>query len=155
MIRSKQENFQLLIGYQNQKKYRQAFNQLAVNTFDLSFEDWYQAGYWNNKYIPYTLFDDQKAIANVSSEDIIAIATVDGETLQLWDVFGLQCIELDKIIAAIAPPSVKKIRFGFTPIDCSPYHSKQLAGEDILFIRSKQNSILDAEPLMFPLLSHA
>ena len=297
MIISEQENIQLLIGYQEENKYRQAFNQLAVNIFDLSFEDWYQAGYWNDKYIPYTIFKDKKAIANVSvniidfdvldnpmrtiqigtvmtakeyrnkglnrllmeyvlkdwcersafiylyanpsvldlypkfgfnrareyvhfgsihhsphraptyekldmakqkdrdllyhhvkysarfakiamhenndlvmfyatsllkdniyylpAEDVIAIATVDGETLKLWDVFGSQYIDLDKIIALIAPQSVKKVIFGFTPIDCSPYQAKLLVEDDVLFIKSNQKSILDTEPLMFPLLSHA
>ncbi len=297
MIILEQENLQLLIGYQKENKYRQAFNQLAVNVFELSFEDWYQAGYWNDKYIPYTLFKNEQAIANVSvnvidfdvlgnpmrtiqigtvmtakkyrnkglnrllmeyilkdwfdaaafiylyanpsvlelypkfgfncgheyvhfgtvdhlphnastyekldmakqkdrdllyhrvkhsaryakiamhdnndlvmfyatsllkdnvyylpTEDVIAIATVDDETLNLWDIFGLQCIELDKIIAVIAPQSVKEVIFGFTPIDCSPYQVKPLVGEDTLFIKSKQKSILDIESLMFPLLSHA
>ena len=292
-----QENVQLLIGYQKENTYRQAFNQLAMNIFDLSFEDWYQAGYWNDKYIPYTLFKDDQAIANVSvnvidfdllgnttraiqigtvmtaeehrnkglnrllmeqvlkdwsnaaafiylyanpsvlelypkfgfsrayeyvhfctidhvphntspyekldmtkqkdrdllyhyvknsaryskiamhdnndlvmfyatsllkdniyylpTEEVISIATMDGKTLNLWDVFGLQCLELDKIISMIAPPSIKEVSFGFTPIDCSAYQVKPLVGEDTLFIKSKQKSILDTELLMFPLLSHA
>jgi len=32
----------------------------------LSFESWYQLGYWNQNYIPYTLFEGGKALANVS-----------------------------------------------------------------------------------------
>lgn len=53
-------------GYQQDEKRRAAFNQLAVKTFDLSFEDWYKSGYWREKYIPYTLFEGDKAVANVS-----------------------------------------------------------------------------------------
>ena len=34
--------------------------------FNLSFEVWYQSGYWREKYIPYTLFDGEKAVSNVS-----------------------------------------------------------------------------------------
>lgn len=45
---------------------RAAFNQLAVHIFDLDFEPWYQNGFWNEMYIPYTFFDGHKAIANVS-----------------------------------------------------------------------------------------
>lgn len=53
-------------GYQQDEKKRAAFNALSVKTFDLSFEEWYQSGYWRDKYIPYTLFDGEQAIANVS-----------------------------------------------------------------------------------------
>ena len=64
MLNNKEYTF--LIGYQDDVKYRSAFNDLAVRVFNLSFEDWYQAGYWNEKYIPYTLFDEDKAVANLS-----------------------------------------------------------------------------------------
>lgn len=46
--------------------YRAAFNKLAENTFGLNFEGWYQKGFWKDNYIPYTLFDGEKAVANVS-----------------------------------------------------------------------------------------
>lgn len=58
--------FTFLRGYQNEEKYRVAFNSLVEKIFGLSFEAWYQAGYWQEKYIPYSLFDDDKAVANVS-----------------------------------------------------------------------------------------
>lgn len=48
------------------EKYRSAFNKLAENTFGLNFEGWYQNGFWEDNYIPYTLFDGEKAVANVS-----------------------------------------------------------------------------------------
>jgi hypothetical protein len=53
-------------GYQKEDKYRAQFNALAVKIYDLSFEEWYQSGYWNDKYIPYTLFDRERAVSNVS-----------------------------------------------------------------------------------------
>lgn len=58
--------YTLLIGYQSDNKYRSAFNELTKKVFNLSFESWYKAGYWNDKYIPYTLFKDEQAIANLS-----------------------------------------------------------------------------------------
>lgn len=60
------KEYEFLIGYQDHAKYRSAFNNLAVKVFKLSFEDWYQTGYWKEKYIPYTLFDNDKAVANLS-----------------------------------------------------------------------------------------
>ncbi|MFO8646130.1 GNAT family N-acetyltransferase [Legionella pneumophila] len=53
-------------GYQQDEQKRAAFHHLAVKTFDLSFEEWYESGYWRDKYIPYTLFDGEQAVANVS-----------------------------------------------------------------------------------------
>lgn len=53
-------------GYQQEDKKRAAFDALSVKTFGLSFETWYQSGYWRDKYIPYTLFDGEQAVANVS-----------------------------------------------------------------------------------------
>ena len=35
---------------------RRSFNELAQKTFGLSFEQWYQNGYWGDSYIPHVLF---------------------------------------------------------------------------------------------------
>lgn len=45
---------------------RRSFNELAKETFDLDFEDWYQNGYWNDNYIPYSVIDTDRVIANAS-----------------------------------------------------------------------------------------
>lgn len=47
-------------------KRRQSFNELATKTFGLSFENWYQNGYWTEDYRPYALLEGDKVIANVS-----------------------------------------------------------------------------------------
>lgn len=49
-----------------QEKLRNAFNSLTQEVFGFSFEDWYQSGYWTERYQPYTLFDGNRAAANVS-----------------------------------------------------------------------------------------
>ena len=54
-----------------------AFNDLAVKVFGLSFEKWYKSGYWRDKYFPYTYFDGEKAVANVSANKIHTI--IDGK----------------------------------------------------------------------------
>lgn len=48
------------------KKLRHSFNELAKKTFDLGFEDWYQNGFWGDRYIPYSVVMDGKVVANVS-----------------------------------------------------------------------------------------
>ena len=37
---------------------RNAFNALAMQTFQLSFEGWYENGCWSQRYQPYTLMDE-------------------------------------------------------------------------------------------------
>ena len=60
------KDYTFLIGYQREGQYRKALSDLAKKIFGLSFEDWYQTGYWNEKYIPYTLFNGDQAVANSS-----------------------------------------------------------------------------------------
>ncbi|MFT4412881.1 GNAT family N-acetyltransferase [Fredinandcohnia humi] len=60
------ENFQLISNYKNNDAYRANFNELAKNIFGIQFEDWYQQGFWNERYIPYSFVDGEKVIANVS-----------------------------------------------------------------------------------------
>lgn len=57
---------QIIKGYQKNEKLRQSFNALAIETFNLSFEDWYQNGFWRENYIPYSIIVDERVIANVS-----------------------------------------------------------------------------------------
>ncbi|WLD92309.1 GNAT family N-acetyltransferase [Alkalihalobacillus sp. AL-G] len=52
--------------YKNNEKLRKSFNELATLIFGINFEDWYQKGYWNNRYIPFSYTDGDKVIANVS-----------------------------------------------------------------------------------------
>lgn len=60
------KQYSLLINYQNQEAFRASFNALTEKIFNLTFEPWYQTGFWKEKYIPYTLFDGAQAISNIS-----------------------------------------------------------------------------------------
>ncbi|QIK69576.1 GNAT family N-acetyltransferase [Erysipelothrix sp. HDW6C] len=46
---------------------RNSFNKLALETFDLSFDGWYQSGFWNENYRPFVLLDGTRVVANVSA----------------------------------------------------------------------------------------
>lgn len=35
-------------------------------TFDIDFEEWYQTGYWQDSYLPYSLVNEDQVVANVS-----------------------------------------------------------------------------------------
>lgn len=53
-------------GYQRDKELRVSFNELAKSTFSIDFEDWYQKGFWNGNYIPYSYFEQGKCVSNAS-----------------------------------------------------------------------------------------
>lgn len=58
--------YQLIHNYRHNDILRASFNELARETFDLSFEDWYQNGFWSDNYDPYSIVTDNQVIANVS-----------------------------------------------------------------------------------------
>lgn len=60
------KQYTIVKSYQNNVMLRKSFNELAMKTFGIDFEDWYQNGYWGEKYIPYSILDGNKVIANVS-----------------------------------------------------------------------------------------
>lgn len=45
---------------------RLSFNELSQKTFGLSFEKWYQDGYWQDAYIPHVLIHNDKVVSNIS-----------------------------------------------------------------------------------------
>lgn len=50
--------------YRDNKELRDSFNVLAEKVFGLSFEVWYQNGYWKDNYNPYSMIVDGKVVAN-------------------------------------------------------------------------------------------
>ncbi len=59
-------NYAIVKAYQDNALLRNSFNNLAGEIFALNFEDWYQNGYWGEKYIPYSIVDRGVVVANVS-----------------------------------------------------------------------------------------
>ena len=57
---------QIVNGYRDNKKLRDSFNELAEKVFGLNFENWYQNGFWNDNYNPYSIIVDGKVAANIS-----------------------------------------------------------------------------------------
>lgn len=59
---------ELISGYLNDPALRQSFNRLAIETFSLDFEPWYQGGMLpHGRYIPHSLVQDGEVIANCSA----------------------------------------------------------------------------------------
>lgn len=53
-------------NYKDDVKLRNSFNNLTEKTYGFNFKQWYEDGYWGDKYIPYSLLDGDKVVSNVS-----------------------------------------------------------------------------------------
>ncbi len=123
-------------GYQKEDVLRKSFNDLAVKTFGLNFENWYRNGYWTPKYIPYSVISDNKVIANISvnimdfkyhkeNRRYIQLGTVmtdeeyrkQGFSKMLMEIILKEYAEYDGVFL-YANDSVLDFypKFGFTPI---------------------------------------
>ncbi|WP_347320790.1 GNAT family N-acetyltransferase [Rossellomorea sp. RS05] len=56
---------------------RDSFNQLADDTFGIHFGQWYERGYWTEKYVPFSFIEGDRVIANVSVN--LIDFTIEGE----------------------------------------------------------------------------
>lgn len=72
---------EILHGYRDCKELRDSFNELAEKTFELSFENWYQNGFWKENYDPFSVVIDGKVVANVSVNQCNVMH--DGKVLKL------------------------------------------------------------------------
>ncbi|MCA1035967.1 GNAT family N-acetyltransferase [Bacillus infantis] len=61
------EKLTFVSGYKKNRILRRSFNELAKETFGIQFENWFDLGYWSDKYIPYSFADGEKVVANASA----------------------------------------------------------------------------------------
>lgn len=59
-------NYKLIKNPMADPATRAAYNNLATDTFGLSFENWYNSGHFDGTHIPYTFFEGDRAVANIS-----------------------------------------------------------------------------------------
>ena len=52
--------------YRDNERLREGLNNLTEKTYGFNFRRWYESGYWGKEYIPYSLLDDDKLVANIS-----------------------------------------------------------------------------------------
>jgi GNAT superfamily N-acetyltransferase len=67
----------IIYDYKRNERYRQSFNRLTNLAFNFSLEDWYEKGFWDDKYIPYSYLAGDEIVANVSVNKMELI--LDGE----------------------------------------------------------------------------
>ena len=60
-------DYKMIHDYKDNAIYRKSFNALARKTFSIDFEKWYEAGFWNDRYVCYSFLDKNQVVANVSA----------------------------------------------------------------------------------------
>jgi GNAT superfamily N-acetyltransferase len=64
------EDYYVIKNYKDNSKYRHGLNKLTQATYGFNFEEWYQQGYWGDKYCPYSLIHNEEIVANISASTI-------------------------------------------------------------------------------------
>lgn len=57
---------EIVKDYRDNEALRRSFNRLAGETFGINFEDWYQNGFWNDSFNPYSIVLEGEVVANVA-----------------------------------------------------------------------------------------
>ncbi|MBI6874487.1 hypothetical protein [Clostridium aciditolerans] len=135
-------------NYKDDSMLRNSFNSLTEKTYSFNFKQWYEYGYWEDKYIPYSLLDGDKVVSNVSVNimDFLILGEQKRDILYVQDVFAIKEVKLDKIINAMMSEKTKKVVLGFTPNNIYHCEKSLINGKDDPF---------KTRDLMFPVLSHA
>ncbi len=135
----------MVSDYRHNALYRESFNALARKIFWIDFEKWYEAGFWNDRYICFSFLDKDQVVANVSANllswvvqgkqlKVIQIGTVmthpdyrkKGLASQLMQQILKTYEDRCDLFYLFGEPSVKSFyeSFGFTPIQETCFHTE-------------------------------
>ncbi|MBC9915139.1 GNAT family N-acetyltransferase [Chitinophaga varians] len=148
---------------------RLSFDQLSVQTFHLSFEPWYQQGYWDHSCVPHVLMDGDTVVAN-ATVNVLRVRWQNEEKtwLQLGTVMthpdyrhqGLSRWLMDKIFEEwkgkydvmflFANEKVLDFypKFGFVPASEYQYHTQALTPQSAKIRRLDMDNIADTALLL-------
>lgn len=60
------KSYEYITGFKDNDKLRASFNDLTEKTYGFNFVDYYENGFWGDKYIPCSIMDSGRIVANVS-----------------------------------------------------------------------------------------
>ncbi|WP_409174225.1 GNAT family N-acetyltransferase [Brevibacillus fortis] len=79
--------YRLISDYKHIETYKESFNDLAKQIFQLDFKEWYDKGFWNDNYVCYSYLDGDQVIANASASRMIVTSNgKDYKALQIGTV---------------------------------------------------------------------
>ncbi|MCC8436759.1 GNAT family N-acetyltransferase [Brevibacillus sp. M2.1A] len=63
--------YRLISDYKHIETYKESFNDLAKQIFQLDFKEWDNKGFWNANYVCYSYLDGEQVIANASASKML------------------------------------------------------------------------------------
>lgn len=113
------------------------------------FENWYQSGFWNDKYIPYSILADGKIISNVSVN--IIDCSINGNERRF-----IQLGTIMTEICSLFGSDIKKAEFAFIPENNSSLEKYLYTEDDTTFFVLGDTLTNDLPDILsFPSLVHA
>ena len=89
------------------------------------------------------------------NKQAVVIASFEGDTLYLNDIFSPEAVSLHEFIDHVANQGIRKVVLGFSPKNDSGFEKCQLEPDDTLFVFKEQAANFREWQLRFPVLSHA
>ena len=102
---------ELLKDFRDNDSLRASFNALAKETFGLNFEDWYQNGYWTDRYNPHSVVVDGQVVSNVSVNQ--TYFEVEGKVLRFLQLGRFKAHLSIKVISKIISKKIDAIHLIF------------------------------------------
>lgn len=104
----------------------------------------------------YCLSFKKNSIYYLEKLKTVVIADIKGDTIYLNDVFSKKHVKLNDVIQFISNKAIKRVIFGFTPLNETNYKRNLLKQEDTtLFVIKDKVDYFKNNQWMFPVLSHA
>lgn len=60
------KQYEIVKNIKESEVLRNSYNSLCQEVFEFNFSDWYERGYWGEKYTPYAIVVDNQVVANVA-----------------------------------------------------------------------------------------
>ncbi len=103
----------------------------------------------------YFLSFKKNSIYYLENVETVVIADFESDTLILHDVFSKEPVNLEEVIQSVAGKGIKRVVFGFTPLNEKGYSSSLLQDGDTLFVLKDGAEYLKNNYWRFPVLSRA
>ena len=103
----------------------------------------------------YTTYFMNQNVYFLREEELIVIASYEGEVLIINEILGKTTLLLEQIVHRMKTDHTAVVVLGFTPKDETGFEKEQLKEEDThLMILNKEEEITKKKQWMFPVLSH-
>ena len=96
----------------------------------------------------------REALLYSTAHDAYVVVEHEQGRMLLAEVYGTRPVVLLALIGELVRDTTREVVLGFTPLQVDGFATRVVDNDDALFVWGATATALDAQPLMFPLLSH-